>query len=117
MCIWDFPTPCVPSPKSQPQYVTYPAVVPVKMTSSGASPEEGDAVNDAFTFSLLTVIVMVFDASVVAGVMNSYIENAVDVRLLGGNVQVVWNGTPENPNGDVFLSGPADYVFETEIKI
>ncbi|MCQ2754918.1 MAG: diaminopimelate epimerase [bacterium] len=54
-------------------------------------------------------------ASVVAGVMNSYLENAVDVRLLGGKVQVVWNGTPENPDGDVFLSGPADYVFETEM--
>ena len=54
-------------------------------------------------------------ASVVAGVLNGYIENSVDVKLLGGLVNVVWNGTPSNPNGDVFLSGPANYVFEAEL--
>lgn len=54
-------------------------------------------------------------ASVVAGVLNGYLENCVDVELPGGKVNVVWNGTPNNPNGDVFLTGPADYVFTAEL--
>ncbi len=54
-------------------------------------------------------------ASVVAGVLNGYIENCVDVELPGGKVNVVWNGTPNNPDGDVFLTGPADYVFTAEL--
>lgn len=54
-------------------------------------------------------------ASVVAGVLNGYLENCVDVALPGGKVNVVWNGTPNNPNGDVFLTGPADYVFTAEL--
>ena len=51
-------------------------------------------------------------ASVVAGVLNGYIENNVDVELLGGMVNVVWNGSPSKPQGDVFLTGPAEYVFD-----
>ena len=56
-------------------------------------------------------------ASVVAGIINGYLENSVDVKLLGGTVNVVWNGTPNKPEGDVFLTGPAEFVFETEIDI
>ena len=55
-------------------------------------------------------------ASVVAGVLNGYLENSVDVKLLGGTVNVTWNGTANNPDGDVFLTGPAEYVFEAELK-
>lgn len=51
-------------------------------------------------------------ASVVAGILNGYIENNVDVVLPGGTVNVVWNGSPNKPQGDVFLTGPAEYVFE-----
>ena len=51
-------------------------------------------------------------ASVVAGVLNGYLENSVDVQLLGGKVNVIWNGSSNKPDGDVFLSGPAEYVFE-----
>ena len=54
-------------------------------------------------------------ASVVAGVLNGFIENCVDVILPGGQVNVVWNGTPSNPNGDVFLTGPAEYVFTADV--
>ena len=54
-------------------------------------------------------------ASVVAGILNGYLENSVDVELLGGKVNVTWNGSPNKPNGDVFLSGPAEYVFEAEL--
>ena len=55
-------------------------------------------------------------ASVVAGVLNGYLENSVDVKLLGGTVNVTWNGTANNPDGDLFLTGPAEYVFEAELK-
>lgn len=54
-------------------------------------------------------------ASVVAGVLNGYLENSVDVELLGGEVNVTWNGSPNKPDGDVFLSGPAEYVFEAKL--
>lgn len=54
-------------------------------------------------------------ASVVAGILNGYIENSCEVHLSGGVVNVVWNGTPNKPDGDVFLTGPAEYVFEAEI--
>lgn len=56
-------------------------------------------------------------ASVVAGILNGYLENSVDVKLLGGTVNVVWNGTPNKPEGDVFLTGPAEFVFDTKIDI
>lgn len=56
-------------------------------------------------------------ASVVAGILNGYLENSVNVKLLGGTVNVVWNGTPNKPEGDVFLTGPAEFVFDTEIDI
>lgn len=55
-------------------------------------------------------------ASVVAGVLNGYLENSVDVKLLGGEVNVTWNGSPNKPDGDVFLSGPAEYVFEADVN-
>lgn len=56
-------------------------------------------------------------ASVVAGIMNGYVENNVDVELLGGMVNVVWNGSPNKPQGDVFLTGPAEYVFEGDFTV
>ena len=55
-------------------------------------------------------------ASVVAGILNGYLENSVDVELPGGKVNVVWNGSPNKPEGDVFLTGPAEYVFEADYK-
>ena len=54
-------------------------------------------------------------AAVVAGILNGYIENSVDVELLGGTVHVEWKGSKENPNEDVYMSGPADYSFEGEL--
>ncbi len=54
-------------------------------------------------------------ASVVAGILNGHLENSVNVKLLGGEVNVTWNGSPNKPNGDVFLSGPAEYVFEANL--
>lgn len=56
-------------------------------------------------------------ASVVAGILNGLLENSVDVILPGGMVNVTWNGTHNKPDGDVFLTGPADYVFTAELNI
>lgn len=56
-------------------------------------------------------------ASVVAGILNGELENSVDVELLGGIVNVTWNGLPNKPEGDVFLTGPAEYVFEANYII
>ena len=55
-------------------------------------------------------------ASVVAGILNGYLENSVDVELLGGVVNVSWNGNSTEPNKDVFLTGPAEYVFEANFN-
>ena len=55
-------------------------------------------------------------ASVVAGILNGYLENSVIVKLLGGEVNVNWQGSVENTDADVFLSGPAEYVFEAELN-
>ncbi len=54
-------------------------------------------------------------ASVVAGILNGYIENSVDVELLGGVVHIDWDGRVNNTNHDVFMTGPAEYVFEAEL--
>ena len=54
-------------------------------------------------------------AAVVAGILNGYIENNVAVHLLGGVVNVEWQGSKENPDFDVFLSGPATYSFTGEL--
>ena len=54
-------------------------------------------------------------AAVVAGVLNGYIENSVDVQLLGGTVHVEWWGSKEDTDVDVYLSGPAEYVFEANL--
>ena len=54
-------------------------------------------------------------ASAVAGILNGFLENTVDVKLPGGQVRIEWNGSKENQNYDVFLIGPADYVFKAEL--
>lgn len=54
-------------------------------------------------------------ASVVAGILNGYIENSVEVQLPGGTVHIDWAGSKEDTNHDVFLTGPAEYVFEVNL--
>ena len=55
-------------------------------------------------------------ATVVAGVLNGYLDNSVDVKLLGGLVNVTWQGSKENTEENVLLSGPAEYVFEAYLN-
>lgn len=54
-------------------------------------------------------------ASTVAGILNNYLESNVEIKLLGGIVNVEWQGSTENSDIDVFLSGPAEFVFEAEV--
>lgn len=56
-------------------------------------------------------------ASVVAGILNGKIENSVDVELLGGTVHIDWAGSKDDTNHDVFMTGPANYVFEAELTV
>ena len=56
-------------------------------------------------------------ATVVAGVLNGYIENSVDVELLGGTVHIDWAGSKNDTNHDVFMTGPAEYSFEADVSI
>jgi len=56
-------------------------------------------------------------ASVVAGILNGYIDNSVEVELPGGFVQIDWAGSKEDTNHDVFLTGPAEYVFTANYGI
>jgi len=53
-------------------------------------------------------------ASVVAGVLNNKHGNRVVVHLLGGDLLVEWDG---NPLHSVFMTGPAQWVYEGEISV
>ncbi len=48
-------------------------------------------------------------AITVAARLHGYVDNRVDIRLPGGTLEVEWDGT-----GEVFLSGPAETVFNGE---
>ena len=54
-------------------------------------------------------------ASVVAGILNGKIENSVDVELLGGVVHIDWDGRINDTNHDVYMTGPAEYVYTAEL--
>lgn len=50
-------------------------------------------------------------ACVVAGILNNLTENKVKVNLLGGALTIEWQGSSQNLEQDVFMSGPAEYTF------
>jgi len=56
-------------------------------------------------------------ASVVACVLNNLTENNVKVNLPGGALIVEWQGNRENPNQNIFLIGPANYVFKAHYML
>jgi len=56
-------------------------------------------------------------AATVAGILNEKLKNSVQVNLLGGIVNVSWNGFKENTECPVFLTGPAEYSFTTKFDI
>ena len=56
-------------------------------------------------------------ASVVAGVLNGLIEPVVKVNLLGGAVTVDWSEHASGVSENIYLIGPADYVYSAEYLI
>ena len=52
-------------------------------------------------------------ASLVAAALNGYSDREADVKLLGGILHIRW----EEKNGHVFMTGPAETVFEGEVEI
>ena len=54
-------------------------------------------------------------ATTVAGILNGFVEHSVDVKLLGGTVHIDWPGNKYDPNHDVYMTGPAEYVFDAEL--
>lgn len=53
-------------------------------------------------------------ASVVAGILNNLTDSKVKVNLLGGPLTIEWQGSQDDLNKDVYMSGPAQYSFFAE---
>lgn len=56
-------------------------------------------------------------ASVVAAILNGLCDNKVKVNLPGGQLLIEWDGSPEDTDHDVYMSGGAEFSFTGEIKI
>ena len=52
-------------------------------------------------------------AVAVASILNGYTEREVEIRLLGGNLQIEWN----EEDNHVYMTGPATVVFDGEIDL
>ena len=55
-------------------------------------------------------------ATVVAAILNNLVDagTPVTVHLVGGDLQIEWSGRPED---SVFMTGPAETVFEGEVEV
>lgn len=53
-------------------------------------------------------------ATVVAAILNGYVDNDVTVHLVGGDLDISWSGDEKD---SVFMTGPATTVFNGEIDI
>lgn len=53
-------------------------------------------------------------ATVVAAILNGYVDSDVTVHLVGGDLHIHWSG---DENDSVFMTGPATYVFSGEIDL
>ncbi len=56
-------------------------------------------------------------ASVVAGILNGYLDEKVKVNLPGGQLVIEWKGNKDDLNRNVYMTGPANFVFEGEIEV
>lgn len=56
-------------------------------------------------------------ASVAAGILNGILNKKVKVNLPGGALMIEWEGTPQNPEKDIYMYGRADYSFTGEIEV
>ena len=50
-------------------------------------------------------------ATTVAGILRGYLDNKVKVNLPGGSLNIEWNGSIENSDKPVYMTGRADYSF------
>ena len=53
-------------------------------------------------------------ATVTACVLNNLTEQNVKVNLPGGAVFIEWQGSSQNPDKNIFMTGPANYSFFAE---
>ncbi|MFR5874914.1 MAG: diaminopimelate epimerase [Eubacterium sp.] len=53
-------------------------------------------------------------ATVVAAILNDFVDNDVTVHLIGGDLQIHWSG---DENDSVIMTGPATAVFSGEIDL
>ena len=56
-------------------------------------------------------------ATVVAGILNGYLDNNVKVNLPGGTLNIEWQGNIKDIKQSVYMTGRADYSFSGEIII
>ena len=56
-------------------------------------------------------------ASVVAGILNGYLDEKVKVNLPGGQLVIEWKGSNNDINHNVYMTGPATFVFEGEFEV
>ena len=56
-------------------------------------------------------------AAVVAGIRLGLLDPVVDVDARGGRLTIEWQGAEAGPESHVFMTGPAETVFEGEIEL
>ncbi len=56
-------------------------------------------------------------ATTVAGILRGYLDNKVKVNLPGGSLNIEWNGSIENFDKPVYMTGRADYSFYGVISL
>ena len=56
-------------------------------------------------------------ATVVAGILNGYLNNSIKVNLPGGTLKIEWRGSSTDIKHSVFMTGRADYSFFGETVI
>lgn len=56
-------------------------------------------------------------AAVVAGIRLGWLDEAVEVHTRGGDLRIEWAGLSQGLDAPVFMTGPAQTVFEGEIEL
>ena len=54
-------------------------------------------------------------ATTVAAIINGFVEHSVNVKLPGGTVHIDWPGNKYDSAHDVYMTGPAEYVYQAEL--
>ena len=54
-------------------------------------------------------------ATTVAAIINGLVEHSVNVKLPGGTVHIDWPGNKYDTAHDVYMTGPAKYVYTAEL--